>query len=420
MMDVTGKKLLILGGTPQHCKLVTAAKEMGVYTIVTDYLENSPAKKIADKAYMINIRDVDEIIRMCKREKVDGVISGYIDPCQKPYNEICKRLDMPCYGTKEQFFKMTDKHAFKKMCQQNGVDVIPEYSVKEAENVISTCPVFVKPVDSRGSRGQAVCYTKEELHDAIEFARSESSNGDILIEKYMKGAHEFQVTYFFVNGEPYLIRTTDSYCGSEENHLEKVVACAVSPSIYTDLYLKNAHEKVIKMFKNLGFKNGPIFMQGFVDGDKFRFFDPGLRFPGVDYENIYKKVYNVDLMKAMVLIALTGECSGMELPLDGVKLDGKRAAVLFPTVKAGIVTKIDGVQSAMQDEQVVSYLPRCEIGDEIMWSYNVNQRFAEVDILGENTEDLKKNIKRVQKNIEVFDENGQNMIFEEFDTECIK
>ena len=39
------KKILILGGTPQQIKLVNAAKKMGLYTIVTDYLENSPAKK---------------------------------------------------------------------------------------------------------------------------------------------------------------------------------------------------------------------------------------------------------------------------------------------------------------------------------------------------------------------------------------
>lgn len=45
-MNFTNKKLLILGGTHQHCKMVRAAKELGVYVIVTDYLEESPAKKI--------------------------------------------------------------------------------------------------------------------------------------------------------------------------------------------------------------------------------------------------------------------------------------------------------------------------------------------------------------------------------------
>lgn len=120
---------------------------------------------------------------------VDGVICGYIDPCQRPYQQICDALDLPCYGTKDQFFYMTDKHAFKKMCMENGVDVIPEYTEEEALSGQAEFPLFVKPVDSRGSRGQSVCYTTEQLENAINFAKSESSNGDILIEKYMKGAH---------------------------------------------------------------------------------------------------------------------------------------------------------------------------------------------------------------------------------------
>ena len=37
-MDYTNKKLLILCGNVVHVKVVKAAKEMGVYTIVTDSL----------------------------------------------------------------------------------------------------------------------------------------------------------------------------------------------------------------------------------------------------------------------------------------------------------------------------------------------------------------------------------------------
>ena len=381
------QKLLILGGTAQQIKLVEAAKKMGVYTIVTDYLVDSPAKKVADEAWMLNIKDVDQIVERCKKEQMNGVICGYIDPCQRPYQQICEALNLPCYGTKDQFFYMTDKHAFKKMCVENGVDVIPEYTV-------------------------------EQLKNAISFAKSESSNGDILIEKYMKAAHEFQVTYFFVDGEAYLIRTVDSYCGSEENHLEKVVACAVSPSRFTDEYLKTAHQNVVKMFKTMGYKNGPIFMQGFEDNGKFRFFDPGLRFPGVDYERVYTKEFGIDLMEAMVHYALEGNCGYVKPLDDGVNLNGKRAAVLFPTLKAGKVAKMQGFDRT-DNCKVVSLIPRCEIGSEISWSYDVNQRMAEVDILCADTEDLKSEISKLQDSMLVFDELGNNMQYEKFSVDRI-
>ena len=98
------EKILILGGTAQQIKLVEAAKRKGLYTIVVDYLKDSPAKRIADKSYMNDIHDVNGIVQVCKEEGVKGVICGYIDPCQRPYQKICSQLNVPCYGSEEQFY----------------------------------------------------------------------------------------------------------------------------------------------------------------------------------------------------------------------------------------------------------------------------------------------------------------------------
>lgn len=43
------KKILILGGANQHLKFVEAAKELGLYTIVTDYLMILRARKFVMK-----------------------------------------------------------------------------------------------------------------------------------------------------------------------------------------------------------------------------------------------------------------------------------------------------------------------------------------------------------------------------------
>ena len=61
MNDLSGKKLLILGGSYQHRKIVKKAKELGIETYLTDYLdtERSPAKQMADHRYMINITETD-------------------------------------------------------------------------------------------------------------------------------------------------------------------------------------------------------------------------------------------------------------------------------------------------------------------------------------------------------------------------
>ena len=102
MNMLKGKKLLVLGGAAVHCKVVEAAQAMGVYTVVTDYLENSPAKLIADESWMLNIMDIEEIVSRCREENIDGVLNFCIDPAQRPYVAICEKLGLPCYGTSEQ------------------------------------------------------------------------------------------------------------------------------------------------------------------------------------------------------------------------------------------------------------------------------------------------------------------------------
>ena len=413
------KRLLILGSANVHCKLIKAAKEMGIYTYVADYLDKSDGKDLADSSCLIDIKDVNRLKEFCESNDINGVIATHLDPCQRPYQKICHEMNYFCYGDEEQFKRMTDKHSFKKMCMESGVDTIPEYSEEDVEQGKVDYPVFIKPVDSRGSRGQAVCYNREEAINAIVVARKESSNDDVLIEKYICDAQEIQITYFYIDGKPYLIRTADSYKGKEESHLEKVVACAVSPSQYTDEYIRTAHARVIKMFEGLGIKNGPIFMQGFYDNGAFCFFDPGLRFPGVDYDLIYPIEYNIDLMKLMVEYAINGKFGINEIPEDMYKIHGKRAAVLFPVIKKGMIKKISGVESIKSQKGVFSLLLRHTEGANIDWTYDVNQRIAEIDMVADNTEELKQLILSVQSQLKVQDAAGEEMIFDDFDIERI-
>ena len=86
MRTFEGKKLLILCGNIVHVKVVEAAKQMGVYTIVTDGLplEEAPAKQIADEALYINVLDVDTLVEYCKKNKInrlDMTIDGPNAPC---------------------------------------------------------------------------------------------------------------------------------------------------------------------------------------------------------------------------------------------------------------------------------------------------------------------------------------------------
>lgn len=413
------KKILILGGAYLHKKVVEAARDMGLYTIVIDNVPDSPAKKIADKSYDINVSDVDAVVGMSRREGVDAVISVYLDFCQTYYQRICQRLGLLCWGTKEQADILSQKTLFKEACVQSGIDIIQTYRECDiaANSGAVAYPVLVKPSQSRGSRGAAVCYDSEDARKAIEAAKSISIDGRAVIEKYMGGKPDFQVTYLVVNGCPYVVRTADRYLGPKDCGMERVAIALLSPSKYTDMYFSNVHHKVKELVRRLNIKNAPLFFQGFIDGDTIRFYDPGLRFPGGEYDRYFSEVTGVDLVKMLVSLAVHGdygEYSGL-LHDKIACLNGKYIFTLHSVIREGKIREITPEEQLLAIDGVRRVSFRHKTGDTIKMTCDVNQRIAEINIVKEKREELVKSIVSVQQKLMVLDENGDNMIFCPFD-----
>ena len=403
-IEFIGKKLLVLGGAYQHSKLVEAAHELGVVVYVIDYLplEKSPAKLIADYHFEIDIYDIDCIVELCEKEKIDGVAAAYLDPCQIPYMKVCERMGYHCLGNESQYKLLTNKAAFKRFCVENNVDIIPTYEESkfmgnEYYRFPDVFPVLVKPSDSRGSRGQVICYNKNEVLEAIDFARSYSSDKKVIVEKYMGQSNDLQLAYIVLKGEPHLLRVEDRFLGTEQDGLDKLCIATVTPSICEKDYMMYANPLVTKMIKKMGLFNSLVFIQGFMDGDRCRFYDPGLRLPGNDYDKIYKAITNIDIPQAIVKFALCGE---FDLDDKNYVLSSslnKIGSMLFPDVRPGVIQKIIGVDELRKHPNIISVNMLYTEGDQIEESYNVKQRLCEIDILCDTIGELKEIILWIQK-----------------------
>lgn len=415
MCNYQGKRLLVLGGASQHCKVVEAAHRLGVKVYVADYLKASPAKLMADKSLMIDVFATDKLIELCKKELIDGVISVSLDACQIPYQKICEKMNYPCFGTEEQFRMLTDKEQFKQCCQKSGVDTIPSYTELDLfDNKEIEYPVFVKPVDSRGSRGQCICENRKDAIEAVKQAKKESKCGKVLIEKYMQGYPDFTAAYLIKDGEPILVRTGDRYEGPVGSGIENLCIASCSPSKYVDVYLNGAHKKVVSMLKGIKLKNAPVFFQGFIDKDKIRFYDPGLRFAGGEYERLQNIATGKDIIEMLVEFALNGQPSDQVIDHSISKLNGKYSIQLDPTIRAGKIREIQGIEAIRRNPAIIYISQRYEIGDQVSEGNDLRRRFAEFAILSDSIEDEIKNIRCVQKNLRVIDTNGQNMIIYPF------
>lgn len=404
------KTVLVLGGAQQHCKLVEAARRMGVRSIVVDYLEESPAKVIADKSFNADVKDLVSLVEICNRESVDGVVAGWLDPCQLPYLKLCEELGFRHYGSKEAFQVMTDKELFKACCKRWDVGTIPylsgtiEWVLSNFEASGLQYPLFIKPVDSRGSRGQAVCSSRGEFEVALEAAARESSNGKVIVEKDMTGADDISVTYFFVDGEAYLERISDRILGKLSDGLSNVCVGTISPSKYYSRYMSEAHHGVVRMLKSLGIKDGPAFLQGFVDDDGFYFYDPGLRFPGGDYERAVKNATGVDFAEELIRFSL-GErlrVSGADIAL----LNGNVEIIHDICVCPGVIESISGVEEIEEMAGVISVNLRYGVGDCVSSEANVGRRFAEINFLAPDYAEAFITSEKIQATLSIIGDQG--------------
>lgn len=414
MGSLKGKKLLILAGADVHVKVVQAAKELGVYTIVTDYLsrEDSPAKQIAEEYWDLSITDVDAIADKCREEKVDGVLAFCIDPAQMPYEQICEKLGLPCYGTKEQFEILTDKRLFKDYCVANGVGIIPEYTEKDiATNKDVKYPVLVKPTISRGSRGQTICYSKEDVKDAIKIARKESKDGGVLIERFMKGVQDMAFAYMVVGGEPYLVKIGDRYLGAPEDNLDRQQMATVVPSMHTKEYLAKSDVRVKNMIKKMGITFGAVFFQGFYENGQEYMYDPGLRFPGSDYDLVLKNATGFDPMKAFVQFALTGDRNSCVGDIKtAYRYGGGHCFILSLSACAGKIAVLDGVEDVAQHPYVFSAYARHKVGDIIENHGDVTQRVAEFCSYIPKDGSIEEFADYIYRTVQVKDDHGKDMI----------
>ena len=350
-MNLSGKRLLVLGGMLISCEIVRKAKEMGITVGVVDYnpISKSPAKQISDEHYEVNILDVDAIVQLIKEKCFDGVIVGFNDMLLPYYAEICRKANLPAYGTKEQFETLISKDKYKSLCRQFGVPTIEEFSYDD-NNIIF--PVLVKPVDNSGSRGITICHNRQELKNAYESALAASKSKKVLIERYMDG-REVTVFWVFKNGNYYLAALGNRHV--KKNQGDDVIPLPVGytfPSIYLPKYRKEVEANCKRMFSHIGIKNGMLFMQCKVEDGTCYVYDIGYRLTGSLEYKILERVCGYNPLEMLISYALTGDM-GEELLSQKADPEFKTPAFNVSCLSApGTIKKIEGVEETLSFPEV--------------------------------------------------------------------
>lgn len=422
--EFEGKKLLILGGNPETSTLVKVANEMGVKTIVSSARHTDEAKKYAWKKFDIDGMDVPGLIALAQEEKIDGVLVGVADILVPSYCKICDALNFPCYATQRIVDVFSYKDVFKATCESYGIHGIPEFYVdtemKRSDLAKIKYPVMVKPVDNGGGVGMTVVYKENELKDAIDKALAASPNKRFIVERYMDGVEDMGMYYTFKDGFCSASCIYDRYTTDEQPGMSRVCLGGTYPSKHMEDYMKRMHFNAVRMFKEIGIKNGVLMLSGFYEDGEFYVYDTGFRLQGEAPHIFLNSIYGYDQCKMLIRFALTGsEGEIVNLYKEDPYMNGKFAATIWFLLKKGEIAKIEGFENLAEDKRVVANVQRLHEGDIVPddWIGNEKQVLSRLYLICESKEELATAIKEYQNKVKVFDKEGRNMLLKGFDVD---
>ena len=295
----------------------------------------------ADESYLIGegkgpvdaYLDIDGIIALAKKKKVDAIHPGYGFLSENAeFARKCEENGITFIGPDSSIMeKLGDKINSKIVAHEANVPTIPGVekalkTVKEAKQVAEKIgyPVMVKASNGGGGRGMRIVRRVEDLEIEFENARSESRKafGEdlIFIEKYIEDPKHIEVQ---VLGDKYgnIVHLYERDCSVQRRH-QKIIEFAPAFSLDPDVRERICQDAV-RIAKHVGYTNAGT-LEFLVDknGDYY-FIEMNTR---VQVEHtVTEEVTGIDIVQSQILIAEGCKLSDPEINIqsqDDVQVRG--------------------------------------------------------------------------------------------------
>lgn len=310
------KKVLMLGGSQTQVPAIKAAKEMGIYVIVTDYLEDNPGQHFAHESYNVSTTDKEEVLALSKQLKIDGIVCYESEAAAPTAAYVAEKLDLPSNPYKSVEI-LTNKDLFKEFLKENNFNVPRAKGYHSLEDAISDfnnfkMPVMIKPVDSSGSRGVSKIDSINHLQEKVDYALSFSRNKRFIIEEYIeKDGYQVGGDGFSVNGK-LVFR-----CFSNEHFPAKPVNPFVPvgssfPCNKPDHIQEKIHNEIQRVLDLLNMQTGAYNFDILIDSEENVYLlEIAARNGGDWIPQVVKYATGIDMVKYTIKAALGEDCSDL-------------------------------------------------------------------------------------------------------------
>ena len=204
------KKIAIIGASYLQLPLVQRAKEMGIKTICFAWAEGAVCKDVADIFYPISIVEKEQILEICKQEKIDGICTIASDVAAPTVAYVAEQMGL-VGNSYEVSLKANNKILMRQAFGEAGIPC-PQYKVMVNGEWLMVndleLPLIVKPSDRSGSLGVTKVEREEDLLPAIKAAQEYSFKHEAIVEQFIEG-REISVEFISYQGVHYPLQITD-------------------------------------------------------------------------------------------------------------------------------------------------------------------------------------------------------------------
>ncbi|ADL26574.1 purD domain protein [Fibrobacter succinogenes subsp. succinogenes S85] len=401
------KLAIVLGGTSPHVLLVNKLKERGYYVLLIDYLENPPAKKVADEHLRESTLDQDKVLEIAKERKADLVISTCIDQANSVCCYVAEKLGLPHPYSYKTSLEVTDKGLMKRIFVENGIPT-SNYTTTESVDSIDwnlvQYPAVVKPVDCNSSKGVRRVDSDEETRlrvaEAIEMSRTKTA----IIEGFNSGA-EIQVDCVSTqSGVKVMMTRQKQKIASDGNDMVLQSYSSVFPAPLSDEFKRQAQEIAEKIANAFKLENTPFFYQAIVTETGIKVLEFAPRIGGGLSYHVLKSFGDYDAVECAI-DSFLGKTIVVE-PKEQTRFHSTNLLYMRP----GVFDSVVGLEELHQKGFVTDCFVMKSKGCKIDSDMRSSNRVAAFIVEGESYEELKQKARKTFASVEIRDIQGNDLL----------
>jgi len=264
------KKVMLLGSGELGKEVIIEAQRLGLETIAVDSYNNAPAHLVANRSYVVNMKNESELLEVIRREKPDFILpeveaisisalfkaeeEGFnVIPNAEAVNKTMNRRNIRVFACEE--LKLpASKYEFVSTFE----------ALQSAANTIGF-PCVIKPVMSSSGHGQTIAKSADDLKNSWEVAKEARGDAsELIVEEFI--TFDYEITVLTVRNE-----TGTVFC-EPIGHIQKDGDYVFSwqPMKMSELAIKRSQEVAQKITDGLG-GSGLFGVELFVKGDEVYF-----------------------------------------------------------------------------------------------------------------------------------------------------